>query len=80
MNKLLYIVGILFKKKIIPIFLILARKSNIKNNRICENQIKNLCFKFNLMFLDYHLIINPKYDLKKDGVHTNKSGAIKYAN
>jgi len=32
------------------------------------------------MFLDYRLIINPKYDLKKDGVHTNKSGAIKYAN
>jgi hypothetical protein len=79
MNKLLYIIGILFKKKIIPIFLILATKSNIKNNRICENQIKNLCFKFNLMFLDYRLIINPKYDLKKDGIHTNKKGAIKYA-
>jgi len=80
MNKLLYIIGILFKKKIIPIFLILATKSNIKNDRICENQIKYLCLKFNLMFLDYRLIINPKQDLKKDGVHTNKSGAIKYAN
>jgi hypothetical protein len=79
MNKLLYIIGILFKKKIIPIFLILATKSNIKKDRICENQIRNLCLKFNLKFLDYRLIINLKQDLKKDGVHTNKSGAIKYA-
>jgi hypothetical protein len=79
MNKLLYIIGILLKKKIIPIFLILATESNIKKDRICENQIRNLCLKFNLMFLDYRLIINTKQDLKKDGVHTNKSGAIKYA-
>lgn len=80
-KKIRYMAGVLLKKGIMPIFLILARSDSIspESKRKCEQQVKDFCSDNNLICLDYRYLINPEEDLR-DFVHTNLSGAMKYAN
>jgi hypothetical protein len=77
-NKLTYVAGKLMSKKIMPIFLILARADTINANRKSEDQILDFCSKNKILCLDYRNLINPQIDLR-DNVHTTEQGAIKYA-
>lgn len=80
-KKLCYVVNLLLKKNILPIFLILARSDNItiNINRECERQVIDFCNQHKIPYLDYRYMIDINNDLR-DITHTKTSGAVKYAN
>ena len=75
-----YMAATLIDKGILPIFLILARADSISldSRRLSEKQVLNFCIENGIPYLDYRGLINPELDLR-DVVHTNFSGAVKYA-
>lgn len=77
-EKLKYVVGTLVNRKIVPIFLILAREDTVASSRECELQVLKFCQDFGVLCFDYRTLISPFSDLR-DVVHTNLSGAVKYA-
>jgi hypothetical protein len=77
-EKLKYIVGVLINKKVAPVFLLLARKDNNLNNRLCDRQVIDLCEKYNIPYLDLRSCLDVELHLRDD-VHTNELGAKIYA-
>ncbi len=76
--KLRHIIGILLRQKIVPVFLILARKDCLHFNRDSDESVFKISEEIGIPVLDYRGIINHEEDLR-DVCHTNANGAKKYA-
>jgi len=76
--KLRYMAGMLLDKGVVPVFLILARRSPIRGMRTCERQVADLCAETGVPCIDYRELISPDVDLR-DETHTTPHGADVYA-
>lgn len=75
---LFYVLNVILQRRILPVFMILARLETIKSDRDSEISVASICRKFNIPLLDFRDDV-CEADLR-DEVHSSESGALKYAN
>jgi len=81
-DKLYYFLNEMQVNDILPIFLILPKITEYKNNRISDDQLYKISNESKVPLLDLrHLLSNNAHtDILRDGVHTTELGAKLYAN
>ena len=81
LDKLNYFINELIRNNILPIFLILPKKSTFKNNRISDVQLYEFNKNLSIPLLDLRYLLTDQNmdDLLRDDVHTTELGAKLYA-
>jgi hypothetical protein len=76
-DDLAYVVGSLVEMNVRPVFLILGRLETLRSNRQAEDSVLDFCLRNDIFVWDLRSCVGAS-DFR-DVVHTNNSGAMKYA-